>query len=294
MPTICMKINGGLGNQLFQVALGIRLAHDREAELTLDAGAYVANEPLRTYQLDRFRIRARRLRAEELARVRPLAMRLPTPLYRRVHLFPFLGGRTYVKERSWRFDPAIPTIDAPAYLDGYWQTERYFEPVADLVREQLQLVDPLAEHRKRTLDILNSKVSVSLHVRRGDYVANAETLALYGTCSSDWYERAMAAIADMTCEPTFFVFSDDPDWARANLSTRWPRHFVDPDGDGRDFEDMYLMSQCSHHIIANSTFSWWGAWLNSRPDRIVVAPAKWFANSPHDTRDMIPAGWRRM
>jgi hypothetical protein len=294
MSRICMKINGGLGNQLFQAALGIKLAHARNVPLAFDATAYVADEPLRIYQLDRFKIDAKLLTANELSSMRPLAVRLPKPLYRRAHLFPFLKGKAYIKERQWRFDPSILDVAAPAYLDGYWQTEKYFSTVIDRVREQFRLTDPITSSRQKIRNILLQKNSVSVHVRRGDYVASPSTLALYGTCSPEWYERAMAAVAEALGAPHFFVFSDDPEWARINLPARWPRHFIDPNHDGRDFEDMHLMSQCSHHIIANSTFSWWGAWLNPHRNKIVVAPARWFASSPLDTQDMVPAEWVRM
>lgn len=118
--------------------------------------------------------------------------------------------------------------------------------------------------------------------------------AYHGTCAPEWYDGAMAAMADGLEDPTFFVFSDDPAWARANLPSRWAMRFVEPQTDSRDFEDMHLMASCRHHITANSSFSWWGAWLDPRPDKRVIAPNRWFNGAGHDTRDLIPASWQKL
>ena len=130
-------------------------------------------------------------------------------------------------------------------------------------------------------------LAVSLHVRRGDYVSDPKTKAILGVCSLDYYRAAIAHIAERIESPAFFVFSDDIAWAKANLEIPFPCEYVDHNQGQQSYNDMHLMSLCKHHIIANSSFSWWGAWLNPRKDKIVIAPENWFANN-EDAKDLIP------
>lgn len=133
--------------------------------------------------------------------------------------------------------------------------------------------------------------AVSLHVRRGDYVSDARTHAAHGLCSIDYYRAAVRYIIDRVEAPEFFVFSDDIAWARGNLDISHPCHYLDHNRGAESYNDMRLMSLCHHHIIANSSFSWWGAWLNPRDDKIVVAPARWFASGNRRLDDLFPPGW---
>jgi hypothetical protein len=133
--------------------------------------------------------------------------------------------------------------------------------------------------------------AVSIHIRRGDYVSNPSAAAVHGICSLEYYEAAIQFIASRTDQPFFFVFSDDPQWAKNNLKTKHPTYFVEEDGTNKGAADMCLMSTCNHHIIANSSFSWWGAWLNNKADKIVVAPQIWFRDTTINTRDLLPAQW---
>lgn len=135
---------------------------------------------------------------------------------------------------------------------------------------------------------------MSLHVRRGDYVSDARTHATLGVCSLDYYRAAVRYIADHVEAPEFFVFSDDIAWAQANLELGHPCHYVDHNRGAESYNDMRLMSLCRHHIIANSSFSWWGAWLNPRADKVVVAPARWFAGGNRVVDDLFPPGWVRL
>lgn len=285
-----MRLLGGLGNQMFQYALGRRLAHDRATSLKLDTG-WFGTDPARTYRLDNFRIQATIATPEEVAdytRLRQLHPRLRW-LERMV-----LPREKLIRENGFPFDPAIIAGPKAAYLDGYWQTERYFDTIAAMIRADFQPVEPLSPRRQDIIAAMGAGTAISVHVRRGDYVANAHTLAYHGTCSPEWYRAAMTRMVEGLNDPRFFAFSDDPEWTRANLPGDWPITFINPDTDGREFEDMHLMAHCRHHITANSSFSWWGAWLNPAVDKRVIVPARWFDQATSDTRDLIPASWTRL
>ena len=135
--------------------------------------------------------------------------------------------------------------------------------------------------------------SVSLHIRRGDYVSNQKTNQTHGTCDLDYYQRCITEIEKEVENPYFFVFSDEIEWVKENLKINHPAEYVDQNTGDKSYEDMRLMSQCKHNVIANSSFSWWGAWLNSYPDKIVFAPKRWFASDKHNTKDLIPEGWKK-
>ncbi|RYD62781.1 MAG: alpha-1,2-fucosyltransferase, partial [Verrucomicrobiaceae bacterium] len=137
--------------------------------------------------------------------------------------------------------------------------------------------------------------SVAVHVRRGDYVSNSKAQAFHGTLSPDWYTRAKTEIERrISGRPTYFVFSDDAQWARRNLDSFAEAVFIPPPSDGGDAQDLHLMALCKHQIIANSSFSWWGAWLNKHQDKCVVAPRSWFRSPRIDTSDLIPSDWLRI
>jgi hypothetical protein len=295
MTFVCMKVRGGLGNQLFIAALGLRMAHEKSAKLIFDSSEY-RSDRRRAYQLDEFSIAATTLSVPGKERHRLSPLRTLNPWRRWARRTVSMTRRNHVRETCFQFDQDILKLDVPVYLDGYWQTERYFSDVEGLIRQQFRLRNPIAARRRELLQLIGQagSSSVSLHVRRGDYVGLAQSGDVFRLCPLDWYERAMAMIAERVPAPQFFIFSDDPAWARANLPQKWPRVFVEPDSDGKDFEDMHLMANCRHHIIANSTFSWWGAWLNASPDKKVIAPAVWFARPTIDTSDIVPSRWIRL
>jgi hypothetical protein len=287
---IIVRLRGGLGNQMFQYALGRRLSLERNVPLKLDASPMEADS-LRNFALHGFRIQAAMAAATEL----PGLLRWPPRLVRKLAWLGRVSGRmSLIFESGFRFDPAVLEAPGAVCLDGYWQSERYFDKYSDQIRSDFQLLNPIGADRQASVALIRNTTAVSVHVRRGDYVTNPVTNSVHGTCTPDWYENAMSRMADAVASPTFFVFSDDPDWARDNLPSRWPCHFVEPRPDGRDFEDMHLMALCRHHILANSSFSWWGAWLNPDLGKRVIAPLRWFNDGLIDTRDLVPERWQRI
>ncbi len=290
---IISRLVGGLGNQMFQYAAGLRLASARNTQLKLDLSAF-EDRTIRTprcYELGAFAVTAELADPEEIAALVERGDRLLGRLAAR-----WSHGRfsSPALERAFHFDPGVLSLADGVVLRGYWQSERYFADAADQVRREFCWKrDPAGKNAAMIADITNCN-SVSLHVRRGDYLTNPDAHEMHGVCSIDYYQRAVAYIVDRVSDPTFFLFSDEPDWVRENLDLRASVRLVDHNGPDAGSEDLRLMSRCSHHIIANSTFSWWGAWLNPNSDKIVVAPKQWFADDSLDTSDLLPASWVKL
>lgn len=291
---VIVKLLGGLGNQMFQYATGRAVAHRLRVELLLDVSGF-AHYDLRRYELDEWAIQARVASSEELASA-GVAAHPPTLLSRMGQALGFGRPLNSFKEASFAYDPGVLQVAAPAYLDGYWQSDRYFSEVADLLRRDFVLKhQPDINNQRMTVRIHEASTqAVSLHIRRGDYVSNPQTAQYHGVCSLDYYRTAANYISERVSNPHFFVFSDDLAWVSENIKLNHAMTLVNVNGADRGAWDMTLMMACRHHVIANSSFSWWGAWLNPHADKIVVAPKRWFSGASHDTSDLIPASWVRL
>ena len=292
---IVVKLMGGLGNQMFQYAAGRRLSQVSGVPLKLALDWFdtpSAESTPRHYSLHPYNIR------EDFATCRGPGRYASSTLRRLAgfvpRLFPF--GGVHLREKHYHFDPSILTPRRRVYLDGYWQSEKYFCDIRDIICSEFTVRETAQGRNLALLEQLspNDFTSVALHVRRGDYVADPAASRVHGACSSDYYADAVRLVAAQTTAPHFFIFSDDPEWVRSNLAIDHPCTIVDCNGDDAAHEDLRLMSMCRHHIIANSTFSWWGAWLCRHPEKLVIAPKRWFAGASHDTRDVVPASWVRI
>ena len=285
-------MNGGLGNQMFQYAAGRAVAIRCGATLFLDISELSGTK--RSYALAPYRVAARLLneeRGEGLHRngvFAAISNIVPRPAKSRRR-----PKETY-RESSFEYDAKILEIRPPIYLDGYWQTEKYFNDVADAIREELTLGIPLDERNQSGLRMINAANSVSVHIRRGDYVSESHTARFHGTCSLEYYEKAMSYLSYRHANLEFFIFSDDPDWVRTSFATRFKTSILDCNDASTPHFEQTLMAACSHHIIANSSFSWWSAWLCPNPNKLVVAPEKWFNEASVDTTDLMPESWIRM
>jgi len=281
---IIVTLIGGLGNQMFQYAAGRALALRRGVALELDDGWLRKTQPnviARTYELDCFPIDAK---------VRTV---YPRTRVRRVCEFLHLAPPVWREQQDYRFDPRTLDLPGRIRLVGYWPSERYFADQEAQIRRDFELAEPSDERNQATAQKIQGTNAVAIHVRRGDYVDNPSTKSFHGLLSLDYYRTAVNRIIEEVRDPHFFVFSDDPDWCRNNLEVGTETTYVDQNG-GRGASDLWLMSQCKHNIIANSSFSWWGAWLNRGREKIVIAPARWVADPSTDTSDVIPAGWIRL
>jgi len=282
---IVTRLFGGAGNQLFQYAAGRALADHLGTDLVLDRRYMIRWGDERAECFPHY-ANARFTRADHLP---------PSKMdgLLRYGLWRWFGrALRFHREGRLGFDPAFFDLPDDTYLHGYWQSDRYFAASVGRIREDLRLTTPLdAANRQMAARIAAARVAVSVHVRRGDYVADGG----FAACPPDYYARAVTRLAsDLGAPLTCFVFSNDPGWAHDNLSLGAETVVVDINDETRGHFDMYLQSLCDHNIIANSTFSWWGAWLNDSPGKIVVAPKNWFAPGKPGNPDICPPGWVRL
>lgn len=283
-----MKVIGGLGNQMFQYALGRALAKKHSAQLVLDITDFKDYE-FHAYSLEHFNIEKVYASEKEVAYFKKFEKKngkawIPYNML-------FADPKKYVRERTYTFDPAVLDVEPSCYLDGYWQTEKYFLDVADAIRDEFRLITPLSDYSAdMAAKIHAAPIAVSLHVRRGDFVKHAAVGAHHGICPPEYYEDAIKLCIERLGSPHFFVFSDDIEWARENIHTGCPTEFIGQ-GPDRNYEDLELMRQCTHHILSNSTFGWWGAWLSDIPGTSLnIAPKTWF-KKPTDISDLVPERW---
>jgi len=291
---IIVRLIGGLGNQMFQYSVGRHLATIHETELKLDVSGF-DKYPLRTYGLGMFQIREAFATPQEIVAVAGKTRRTVHRVCRRLGLpTSFLRG-SYIKEREPGFEPEILGLPDNVYLDGYWQSERYFSAIAPCIRNDLIVAAPARGKNLEIAKTMQECTSVSVHIRRGDYVNNPQAALFHGNCGIDYYYRCASAISEIHQHPHFFVFSDDPEWARKNFRPPQATTFIDHNGPEEAHEDIRLMSLCQHHIIANSSFSWWGAWLSENPDKAVFAPKRWLAAKglENKTDEIVPSSWKR-
>lgn len=272
-----VRIQGGLGNQMFQYAFACKLKHLFPNEsVLLDVSSFRSNG-LRRFELkDVFNVSIPCANPIQLLR---FAMPVPTNnrLGRIIHGIAgvFLNSTVYTEKRSnfFAFVHEPLSISKACYYDGFWFNEGYFQDIADEIKDIYTFVVPLNSYGVSVKNDIQNTNSVSIHVRRGDYLLYD---AYKGICDKEYYERAITYIKKRVESPHFFIFSNDIPWCRENLNSVMEQcTFVENNDAKYNFVDMQLMSLCKHNIIAHSSFSWWGAWLNTNPNKVVVAPYKW-------------------
>lgn len=291
MREVTVRLIGGLGNQMFQYAAGVGLARSAKAELKLDVSGY-ASYATWPYLLDRLCV------PQNLARSPsrwPVGTSVLARTLRRVTGGGIGVGRVY-REPHFHVDDGFFTLEPPVTIDGYFQSPRYFAHVADEVRDAFQLREAMGTAGLRVADLIRRAGSpVAVHVRRGDYVKGAGE-GVYADLGEEYYAAAIDTIKGLLRpeRPSFFAFSDDPGYAQELLSPLADDITIVRGDPTRPYEDLHLMAMCRHNIIANSTFGWWGAWLNEHPDAITVAPSRWFSaerSTEYLTRDLFPSRW---
>ncbi|WP_373515190.1 alpha-1,2-fucosyltransferase, partial [Persicitalea sp.] len=289
---IIVKLQGGLGNQLFQYATARALAHHHNTVVAFDARTLRANDSQsaftpRRYELDQAGIVFRQVPMRDRITYGMESVAAHHPVAR---LLRRLRGAVMYSERSPAYDPALCDITTSrSYIKGFFQSEKYFHSIRSVLLQEINFPIPTGPYSQ----LMAAAPSISLHVRRGDYVTNHAARTFHGLCSSHYYRRAMEYAKAKLGTAQVFVFSDDLAWAKENLVGPLPITFVEHTKPVVASYDLCLMSRCHHHIIANSSFSWWGAWLNPSPDKLVIAPDRWFADdqAQQHTKDLIPDSW---
>lgn len=264
---VISKIKEGLGNQLFQYAAARSLSLRHHAPVLMDISHYFASA-VRKFELAYFNI-----------------PRIETDLEPYAEM---IFG--VYKEPHFHYDPAFNQSHGDVYLDGFWQSEKYFKGIRSRLLEELKVKETYVSHLQSKVNIMKIEHSVAVHIRRGDYLSKRFS-DTHGVLPYDYYIKAIALLADKLLPVKLYFFSDDMEWAREHIKTDHPHEFISGDLTRDHIEDFHLMCQCKHHIIANSSFSWWAAWLNDYPEKKVISPEKWFNNLPHDTKDLIPETW---
>lgn len=279
-------VDGGLGNQMFQYALAMKLK-SLGKQIKIDVTKYADHHAHNDFELDKvFGIDCDYADEEEIRRLGYLKSNHWTELLRKT---PF-RKRTIYNHESYDFDGSVFLMDN-CYLEGYWQSEKYFQNIREQVLETYTFPAFSTEEQKNWAEQIGNSLSVSVHIRRGDYLNYAY---LQNICTPEYYRRAMDFFRErFPGSAEFYIFTNDFPWAEERFSGE-DCHFVKGNTGADSFRDMQLMSLCKHNIVANSSFSWWGAWLNQNPDKIVIAPEKWTNGSTDQQVDIIPGTWKKI
>ena len=290
MSRILIRLVGGLGNQMFQYAAARALALRSGKCVELDLSWFGTN-PERQYALGPFATNAN---IHNYPLMRNNDSRLLARVIRRLGLTYAPEGIPSFREASFRYDPRIEKVNPPVILDGYFQSEKYFLAYRSQMSAEFTVQHPPSLAASLLLDKIAAADAICLHIRRADYVSNPKANAYHGTCSMEYYREGLEYVSKSLGKPHCFVFSDEPYWVRENFKSDLPTTIVDIHRPEQAHEDLRLMVACKHYVIANSSMSWWGAWLSANAGKKVVAPLRWFKNSANDTSDLIPSEWHRL
>jgi hypothetical protein len=287
---IISRLTGGLGNQMFQYAIGRSLSLKNNSIYKLDISEYNSFKHHNGYHLNIFE-------NDFLIASNPEIYRLKNrrSLYSKILNKLNISFDTHYREHDfYRFDKKIYNMNGQIYLDGYWQNEKYFKDKSNFIINDFTFKPEISTENLDHLNHIKSTKAVSIHIRRGDYISNINFSKVHNTLDLDYYKKAISIINTKIDNPFFFIFSDDLKWAKYNLDHLQNKKFIINNQGANSHEDMRLMSECKHNIIANSSFSWWGAWLNRHESKIVISPNRWLKVTKIDTSDLIPHSWIRI
>ncbi len=260
---LIVKITDGFGNQLFQYAAAYSAAKYNNMNLYIDKSQY-NEKSFRKYELNSLDIKTQYADAKSISEL---------PVF---------------KESSFNFDSNIFNLKSSVYIEGFWQSEKYFKQYSDDIHKMYRFKNMDFINNNHYDYMMRNSNSVAIHVRTQDYLVPPDNKIHY-VCTKDYYKNAISRIYEVVKSPVFFVFSDNLITAQQFLDKNLEYIMVNSTGWQEDF---YFMQQAKHNIIANSSFSWWAAWLNDNPDKIVIAPENWFSqNSGIDYSDVIPNDW---
>lgn len=287
---IISKLIGGLGNQMFQYAAGKQLAIWHNTDLKLDISELkIKQEGItpRQFELDLLKTK---IEIASDSEIKAFHSRSLNPYYRTIQRkLPFIFSKVYISESGHAYHKEFPSYPANTYLNGFWQSEKYFKEIRHVLLSEFVPALPLDSENQNLASKMSECQSVSIHVRRGDYVNNPNANAFHGVLPLSYYDAAIKLLEEKIKIDALFVFSDDTQWVEQNFKFGLPQTIISHNSGKNSVFDIYLMSQCRHNIMANSSFSWWGSWLNSNPEKIVIAPKKWFKQEQMFWQDIYPA-----
>lgn len=296
---IIVSLFGGLGNQMFQYAAAKALALKYGYKLKMDVSLLQDRTPksgftYRDYELNIFQIDDEIASVKEVKQFVPDLWHSPEYLkqfYKLKRLF--TGKHLYREQAFFQYNTAFDKMPDNTFLYGYFQTEKYYLGQESILRKSFALKSKLDEENLRLITELEKENSISVHIRRGDY-ANSDFEML---TADMYYIPAIEQILSKIPDAKFYFFTNDLDWTRQTFNgLDIDKKFITHNSGSNSFKDMILMSHCKHNIIANSSFSWWGAWLNAHPEKTVIAPTNWYKSGRYvgKTGDLIPASWIRI
>ncbi|MFV0328410.1 MAG: alpha-1,2-fucosyltransferase [Dysgonomonas sp.] len=290
---VTVLLSGGLGNQMFQYAAAKALATRLNTSLTIDLYTFTkkTQATVRPYELDIFNIKnlpeRSALKGKLITKARPFIQKHRTFF----HKFGILTDTYAILYQS-----VFESITGNITMSGYFQNEKYFKDIVKALRNDFTFKNPLIDDNLKVSDKIASSQSVAIHIRRGDYLSQ-NSQSNFITLDKAYYENAIRFIINQIKNPEFFVFSEDFEWIKENLNfENYPVTFIDWNKGKNSYIDMQLMSLCKHNIIANSSFSWWAAWLNNNQDKVVIAPGHWFQDEQKNKLldDFYPDGWKKI
>jgi Glycosyl transferase family 11 len=295
---IVVNLKGGLGNQMFQYAAGAALAARHGVPLLLDLHSLQRNTQEtnqftpRNAELNIFNLKIEEAPQELLQKFQSVTSTLHYRIRRNI-------SESLVRYRIFQHDELnypelFSRLGGYTYLNGFFQSEKFFNSQQAYIRKLFTWRDPLNSANEAAAGKIAMCEAVSVHVRRGDYLKPANAALFGNICTAEYYQCALEKIKSEVSNPVFFIFSDDMPWVRNNLNTGAETHYIDFNTGHNSHLDMRLMSLCRHHIIANSSFSWWGAWLNANTNKKVIAPKVWIHQSDAHIDDILPAEWIKM
>ena len=286
---IIVRVTGGLGNQMFQYAMYKSL--EKKGKLVkLDSKSfYETKKEHNGYELERiFDIKPNKPTKEDLEKFDENNISTLFKIKRKL-----FGDKKFVYDtKEYVFNKDVYKLKN-SYLNGYWQSIKYFQGIENDIKKDFRFKNQLDNKNLEILNEIENSNSISIHIRRGDYMS-PENYNMYGCIATPtYYKKAIKVIEEKVENPTFFVFSNDMDWVKKNIQINSRVFYIDINSGNGSYKDMQLMSNCKHNIIANSSFSWWGAWLNENKNKIVIAPKKWINREDVDSNkiELFCEGW---
>lgn len=284
---IVIEASGGLGNQMFQYALYKKL-ESMNKDVAFDTSFFRSKQNLRELEIGVFGVQYKTITDKEAAYIRGYGYQDTFIDKIKYKLKP--SKMAEYNDTIESFQEEVLKMDH-VYLRGYWQSEKYFKDIREIILNEFSFSVEIRERFQDMCKQMQGENSVSIHVRRSDYLSEQNAKVYGNICTEKYYENAIAYIENSVDNPRYYVFTDDLEWAR-NYFKEEKYRIVDANRGKDSYADIYLMSQCKHNIIANSSFSWWGAWLNQNPDKKVLAPKKWFHN--HEKEEIVCEDWIRI